>query len=473
MDPETLDTDYLVVGSGAVGMAFSDILLTESDARIVIVDLHDRPGGHWNDAYPFVRLHQPSALYGVNSRPLGNGTKDTTGLNAGLDELATAAELLAYFEQVMHRQFLPTGRVTYHPACRYERDAQGHGFVSLVTGRRQRVNVRRKLIDTRFIDVQVPSRHARPFAVAEGVRCVPLNDLPDITRPPSGFVVVGAGKTGMDACLWLLSHGVDPDDIRWIMPRDGWFLDRAQFQSDQPEQAMSAVVEQLEAVAAAESLEDLFARLEAGGHLLRLDPGVEPTQYRCATVTRAELRQLRRIRNVVRLGRVRRAEPDRIVLERGTMPADPGWLYVDCSARAFRNRAAPPIFDGATVTPQLVRTCMAAFSAALVAHVEVAFEHDADKNALCAPVPLPEVPLDWLRMMKVAMGNQHRWSRDAGTRAWLDASRLANGRAADRPVDEAAMQALRLRFRAASGPAAARLDALLAGATPTQVAPAP
>jgi len=463
MDSEMLDTDYLVVGSGAVGMAFSDVLLTESDARIVIVDLHDRPGGHWNDAYPFVRLHQPSALYGVNSRALGSGTKDTSGLNAGLDELATAAELLAYFEQVMHRQFLPTGRVAYHPASRYERDAEGHAFVSLVTGRRQRVNVHRKLVDTRFIDVQVPSKHTRPFEVAEGLRCVPLNELPDIERPPSGFVVVGAGKTGMDACLWLLSHGVDPDAIRWIVSRDGWFLDRAQFQSDQPEEAMRAVVEQMEAVAAAGSMADLFARLDAGGHLLRLAPDIEPTQYRCATVTRAELEQLRRIRHVVRLGRVRRVEPTRIVLERGTVPADPGWLYVDCSARAFHNRAAPLIFDGPTVTPQLVRTCMAAFSAALVAHVEVAFEAEADKNAMCAPVPLPEVPRDWLRMLKVAMGNQHRWSRDAGMRAWLEASRLANGRAPGAPVDEAAMQALRLRFRAATGPAAARLDVLLAG----------
>ncbi|MEL6216216.1 MAG: FAD/NAD(P)-binding protein, partial [Pseudomonadota bacterium] len=51
----SLETDYLVVGSGAVGMAFADILLSESDADIVIVDRHDKPGGHWNDAYPFVR----------------------------------------------------------------------------------------------------------------------------------------------------------------------------------------------------------------------------------------------------------------------------------------------------------------------------------------------------------------------------------------------------------------------------------
>ena len=55
--PTEIETDYLVVGSGAVGLAFADTLLTESDARITIVDRHGKPGGHWNDAYAFVTLH--------------------------------------------------------------------------------------------------------------------------------------------------------------------------------------------------------------------------------------------------------------------------------------------------------------------------------------------------------------------------------------------------------------------------------
>ena len=37
------------------------------------------PGGHWNDAYPFVSLHQPSAFYGVGSLELGTGRTDTAG----------------------------------------------------------------------------------------------------------------------------------------------------------------------------------------------------------------------------------------------------------------------------------------------------------------------------------------------------------------------------------------------------------
>ncbi len=463
MDQRSIETDYLVIGSGAVGMAFSDVILNETDANIVIIDLHDRPGGHWNDAYPFVRLHQPSANYGVNSRVLGRGTKDATGLNAGLDELASGAEVLSYFEGVMQQQFLPTGRVAYHPKCRYEQQGGEHTFTSLVSGLRQRVNVRRKLVDTRYFDVQVPSTHQRPYEVAPGLRCVPLNDLPAIAQPPSGFVVIGAGKTGIDACLWLLAHGVAPDDIRWIMPRDAWMLNRAQFQSTQPVLAMRSTVEQLESAAAAASLADLFARLEAGGHLLRLDPGVEPTLYRCATVTHAELEQLRRIRNVVRLGRVQSIEPARILFARGSVPADPGWLYVDCSARAFRNREVPPMFNGSTIMPQVVRTCTSTFSAALVAHVEAAFGSDSEKNAMCAPVPLPERPLDWLRMALVAMANQQRWARDAGMRAWLAASRLNHVGGDGAAADAAEMQSLRQRYRDCAGPAMVRMNALLAG----------
>lgn len=53
----TFETDYLVVGAGAAGMAFADALLTHSDASITIVDRGHSPGGHWLDAYPFVRLH--------------------------------------------------------------------------------------------------------------------------------------------------------------------------------------------------------------------------------------------------------------------------------------------------------------------------------------------------------------------------------------------------------------------------------
>ena len=72
-----------------MGMAFADTLLTDTDARIILVDKYAKPGGHWNVAYPFVTLHQPSAFYGVNSTELSSGRIDASGLNQGLGELAS------------------------------------------------------------------------------------------------------------------------------------------------------------------------------------------------------------------------------------------------------------------------------------------------------------------------------------------------------------------------------------------------
>ena len=126
-----IETDYLIIGSGAVGLAFADTLLDETDAHITLVDRHGKPGGHWNDAYSFVALHQPSAFYGVNSMPLGADRIDTVGVNKGYYELASGPEVSGYFDRVMNQKLLPSGRVSYHPMCDYIGDGR---FVSLLSG---------------------------------------------------------------------------------------------------------------------------------------------------------------------------------------------------------------------------------------------------------------------------------------------------------------------------------------------------
>jgi cation diffusion facilitator CzcD-associated flavoprotein CzcO len=47
---KTIEADYLVVGAGAMGMAFVDTLITETDTTVVLVDRNDQPGGHWINA---------------------------------------------------------------------------------------------------------------------------------------------------------------------------------------------------------------------------------------------------------------------------------------------------------------------------------------------------------------------------------------------------------------------------------------
>ena len=462
-----LETDYLVIGAGATAMAFVDSLLSESpDTQVLMVDRQHRPGGHWNDAYPFVRLHQPDAWYGVASRELSAGTVDETGLNAGFYGLASGGRVLAYFDDVMQTRFLASGRVRWLPMSECTQDDSGLWRVrSLTSGESRIVTVRKKVVDATHARTAVPSTHPPVYTVAPGVACVPLNRLPAISRPHAGYTVIGSGKTGMDAILWLQENGVPPSRIRWIMPRDAWLLNRTNFQPglENFERSVGSNIAQLEAIAAARSVAELFAMLEARELLLRIDEAVEPTTYRCAVVSPAELKQLRRVDDIVRLGRVRALEPTRIVLDKGSVAADPDTLYIDCSAGAIVQPPALQAFDGHRINLLMLRTCQPLFSAAAIAYIESHVDGEAGKNALCTVVPSPERPVDWLRMWAVSIANAARWRQQTGLGAWLGQCRLNAIAVFARGVEpgDTARLGLLQAMGAASAVAAPKLAALL------------
>jgi len=458
-----LETDYLIIGSGAVGMAFADTLLTETNATITIVDKLDKPGGHWNFAYPFVKLHQPSAYYGVNSMGLSKGRVDKVGFNKGLNELATGPEVLAYFNEVMQHKFLPSDRVNYFPLCEY----QGSGiFKATLTGKTFEVKVKKKTVDATHLKTVIPATHTPSFEIASGVRFMPLNNLPKINKKPSGFVVIGGGKTAMDACLWLLEHNIDPDLITWIVPRDAWLLNRKNYQLDNAhfEYFLEDQAIQFESLALADSIPDLFDRLERGGSLLRIDKKVLPTMYRCATVSQEELEQLSRIKHIIRKGRVKRIEQNQIVLEKGTIKTSPENIHIDCSASGLSYPELKPVFAGNLITIQTVRTCQPTFSGAFIAHIEATYKDEALKNELCTVIPVPHRDIDWIRMMAVRMKNQFNWNNNEEVFKWLQNSRLEGGFAgkfAAIPKDNEKQQALLERIRKNIEPAIAKLQLFL------------
>jgi|TARA_B110000438_G_scaffold58126_1_gene58167 hypothetical protein len=414
-----LTTDYLVIGSGAMGMAFCDVLLTETDANILIVDRHHQPGGHWNDAYPFVRLHQPSAFYGVNSKKLGNNTVDVTGWNSGLYELATNGEVCTYFDQVMQRQFLSSGRVQYFPSCDYLGDGE---FASLLSNQTFKVSYSKE-VDASYMNVVVPSKRAPSYKLDENVHCVPPNSLPLTSQEFNRYVLIGAGKTAMDAALFLLKNEVPTDKITWIMPRDSWILDRAHIQPTF-ESMGSAFAAQTVAGAEAETIDDFFEKIWRAGGLLRLDDSVKPTMYRCATITTAELTQLQRLKDIVRLGRVKSIKETEIILEQGTIPTGPKVLHVDCTGDGLAKRAPVPIFNNNKITLQSVRTCQQVFSAAFIGHVEAAYLEEDEKNDICKPVPHPNTDIDFLRNNLADTVNTTRWQAEPKLQKWLQTSRL-------------------------------------------------
>lgn len=376
---EHLDTDYLILGAGAMGMAFADVILAEDPvARIVIVDRHPNPGGHWNDAYPFVRLHQPAAFYGVNSTPLGKGGAD----------LASHPEILAYYRSAMDR-FLSTGRLRFLSMCEYQSDGR---IVSLVDSAwATTVTAHRRIVDSTYMQVKVPSICPPRYTVDPDVTLIPPNDLVRTTRPRERYVVIGAGKTAIDAILILLAQGGSPSRIQWIVPNDAWLFNRARIQPGCVLQTTASIVQ---GVVNSTDIDDVFLQLEREDIVWRIDRQSLPTKWRCATVDRSELTSLRQIDNVVRMGRVQRVGGGHIHLDRGTIDAVEDSLYIDCTANGLAKVDVRPLFSEGRITLQSVFMCQQVFSAALIARLELLDASDERRNRICRAVPHPELKQD-------------------------------------------------------------------------------
>ena len=464
---QEIEADYVVVGAGCMGLSFADSLLTsDPDATIAIVDRRASPGGHWTEAYPFVRLHAPAAIYGVNSMPLGCDAVETRGVNAGLLDLASGAEIRDYFDQLMRERLLPSGRVRWLPLSDWR---EGGVVRSRTDGSERRLIARKRLVDATHTETQLPTSQPPAFAVAPGVRLVPPHHLGAIHERPSGWVVLGAGKTSMDTVVQLLEQGVEPSAITWVRPRDQWFIPREKMQPTDAffEATIGAFAGELEVAANAASLDGLFEDLEAAGLIARIDRRVKPTMYRCAIVGERELDLLRQVETVVRLGRVTAIEPTRLVMEQGEISRAPGTVYVNCTADGIPKKPAKPVFADDRITLQYVRKCSPSFSAAFIAHVEAGGGSEAEKNMLCRPIPAPDEPLDWLRGHLHEAGNRVRWAERPGLQAWVATARLDRfsgmiARAAQEGRPE--RMAILNRYRTAMKPGISRIAELLAAA---------
>ena len=219
---ESISADYLIMGAGAAGMAFADSVFTQTDATMVIVDRHDRPGGHWNDVYPFVRLHQPSSVLRRQLQPISEPAASMrSGSNAGYLRAGGRSRGRQPLRRRDAASVLAVGPGAILPdeRGRRRRRRSRRCCRERAPGRRSTVRRRDPLEDAGAVDG--PRRAIRS---APDVACVPLNELPRVAGDYDEFVVIGAGKTGMDACIWLLGNGADPDRIRWIVPRDSWVL---------------------------------------------------------------------------------------------------------------------------------------------------------------------------------------------------------------------------------------------------------
>ena len=83
-------------------------------------------------------------------------------------------------------------------------------------------------MDGTLCEVKVPATCKPGFSVSPDANFVSINGLSSVKDAPDKYLIIGAGKTGVDAVLYLLDNKVDPGKIWWIMPNDVWFFFRSQ-----------------------------------------------------------------------------------------------------------------------------------------------------------------------------------------------------------------------------------------------------
>jgi len=419
----TLACDYLVVGGGASGLAFVDELIHRSkDLTVVLVDRRAKPGGHWVDAYEFVRLHQPAAFYGVSSRRL-----ETKG--GGGCDLASKAQILAYYELVLV-DLVATGRVTWLPQSDYRWDGRVESRTQkeLVT----QVTIRRKTVDATRSETHVPSNSKPNYTVADGITLVPINHLSRLARPWERYVVIGAGKTGIDAVLHLLDSGVDSDNITWIISKDCWFANRDPVMSENCGTAITQLVkDQVECFMTSETVTELYHKLEKKGIVMRLDSTIEPAKNRNATVSTAEMAKLRTIQNMVRKGRIERITEKEIIFANGdVIETSSSSLHIDCSTASTGFLHPKQLFIGNTINLQMVMLPQPCYSASIIAAMEVKFPDDEDKKNELTPIGISDLEsmswdlsAYWL-MLRDMFINQEKVAKLLGI-PWLWGNRLS------------------------------------------------
>jgi hypothetical protein len=454
----TVDTDYLVLGAGALGMAFTDALVDHADVLVTVVDRRHAPGGHWNDAYPFVQLHQASLFYGVASTVLGTGEVQRDGPESGLQQRAHRAEIQAYYDGVL-RRLVGSGRVTFLGGNEHRREGHAHVATSTESGDEVEVRVRRRFVDATYLAPTIPATTPPPFGCTDDVRVVPVGALGGLGEEADEHVIVGAGKTATDAIVWLLRNGVDPDRIVWVRPRDPWMLNRAVVQPD-PVIALGLAHDTMAAAGEAESLDDLFLRLEAADVMLRVDPGTTPTMAKAPTLGGWELDLLRTVERVVRLGHIDHVTADEVVLDRGRVPLAPGSLVVHCAASGLSYPPRVPIWSDDAIRLQTIRAGFPCFNAALAGYVEATRADDGERNRLCPPNSLSDDPASYAAMQVRGTLATRSFMAEPDIAAWANACALNPSRVPPDRRDDPAVRAASTRAAAVADSGLARLTAL-------------
>lgn len=202
-----------------------------------------------------------------------------------------------------------------------------------------------------------------------------------------------------------------PERIRWIVSNPCWYLNRDLVMEDGGMDGPKAQ----EAIRGATSLAELYQGFDRCRLLLRVHAEVEPTRMRAATVSEKEVEKLRRLKDVVRKGRIERITKDKIIFIGGEeVESQEDTLYIDCSTSGTKFEPCQTIFQPGRIVLQMVQLPAPTNSGAILAALELLTQDDNFKNSVVTPVAAPHELEDWFRELGVALANFGRLQKVMG-----------------------------------------------------------
>jgi len=237
---------------------------------------------------------------------------------------ASKKEILLYYKTFID-DMVDQKKVQYYPNCVYDFDNQPeattassdnniHRFFSCPSSDEENgkktnktkylVKVKVKLVNGVLGECLVPSKCPPKFHYDDNINMITPNELYALYRTKErnsnknkNYVVIGCGKTGMDAVIYLRTvMKVSAKNIYWIISNDVWMIAR------EGGGTPSSWAEEL----LKHNCDEKLARssLEKKGIFVRLDKNIEPTRFRFPVIGKNELVTLRQIKNTIRKGRI-------------------------------------------------------------------------------------------------------------------------------------------------------------------------
>jgi len=275
----------------------------------------------------------------------------------------------------------------------------------------------------------VPSICPPKYQVDSSVPFFPVNGLAylQFAADSRDFVIIGAGKTGMDAVVYLLRNQVEQQRIHWIMPNDPWVIRRDYMDPTRMDKQMI----DLKLWQNVNDLQQLVLISEEKGSMLaRLDPKVVPKTFKAATLSDGEIELLRSVKDVIRHGRVQAVGASEITWQNGSpawvYPAGKDMVFVDCSANGLLARPPRPIFEDDGLTLQSIFMAQTCPSGAVIGWLECnAHDLSAEqKNKTVIPCPHPSTPRDLVKAILLDLRNKFHLGNVKGFSSFWHSSRL-------------------------------------------------